>query len=159
VVIVTASLLSGRTLSLWPVDGRILDQRTLQPRRYWLSVGFYAFMATFSLWGAWFVGPALPTKPPAGEPTPIMIAAITIVPLGLNIVYYRMKSKAADKTAWRRFWFVGWVLMLPFVVCPEVLSLRLPSPLWKVALIPVLALAFSSFNVAVSGAFGGAKKS
>lgn len=60
-----------------------------------------------------------------------------------------MKSKAADKSAWRRFWFISWVLMLTVGTCPELFSLRLPSPLWKVALIPVIALAFSSFNVAV----------
>jgi hypothetical protein len=87
------------------------------------------------------------------------MAVGTIIVIALNIAYYWMKSKAADKTAWRRFWFIGWVLLLTIGICPELLSLRLPAPAWKVALIPALALAFSSFNVAVSGAFGGAKKS
>jgi hypothetical protein len=154
---IVASLAWGKTLSLWPAEGRILDTRTLQPARYWLSVGFYGAMSVFSLASMWL----LPTKravPLAHEVEatiggwpPAFVAAIIAVPLGLNIVYYRMKSKGAGKGEWRRFWYVGWLLLLTVVICPEVFSFSLPSPLWKIALIPLTALAFSSFNVAVSG--------
>jgi hypothetical protein len=159
VVGAAVSLVTGKTLSVWPVDGRILDGRTAQPHRYWLSVGFYVLMAAFALWTA-LVHPAeAPAKSSTDEPTSALVAFITVVGIGLNVVYFWMKAKAADKTAWRRFWFIGWVLLLTFLMCPELLDLRLPSPVWKLALIPLLALAFSSFNVAVSGAFGGSKKS
>jgi hypothetical protein len=159
VIAVTASLWSGRTLSLWPIDGRILDRRVSEPRQYWLSVGFYTLMSAVSFCGALFLRAEPLARSSAVELTPGMMGAIVIVPLGLNVVYYWMKSKEVDKSAWRRFWFIGWVLMLTIGICPELLSLRLPSPLWKVALIPVVALLFSSFNVAVSGLTGGAKKS
>jgi hypothetical protein len=124
-----------------------------------MSVSFYACMAGLGLWGAWFLPPESPAKSPTVEPPPIVIVIGTFVVGGLSVTYYSMKAKAADKSAWRLFWFGSWVLMLTIGLCPELFSLRLPSPLWKVALIPSLALAFSTFNVAVSGAFGGAKKS
>jgi hypothetical protein len=158
---VVASLAWGKTLSLWPADGRILDSRTLQPARYWLSVAFYGAMFVFSLASVW----RLPTKAAVpvthgveatlGGWPPAFVAAVIAVPLGLNVVYYRMKSRAAGKGEWRRFWYVAWLLLLTVSMCPEVFSLSLPSPLWKPALIPLIALALSSFNVAVSG-FGSA---
>jgi hypothetical protein len=137
VLFVAGSLAAGRTLSVWPAAGRqILARRRTEPVAYWLAMTFYFLMAIVSILSAYFFHPSPSDMAPLDQ-HPGLIAAAVVLGLGLNIAYYWLKARSAGEQTRRRFWFLAALAMGVYLGAPEIFDLKVPSPLWKIALIPI----------------------
>jgi hypothetical protein len=106
-------------------------------------------MTVFSAAHAFFFRSSNSVASEAIEKQPWFIVAMVVV-VALNVAYYWLKAKGVDRGVWRRFWFIGALAMGTCAYAPEIFSLQLPDPLWKVVAIPVGAALVSFFLVAVN---------